>query len=343
MPALIEKAKVRYSERFIPFQATLELTYKCNERCGHCYLSTYNDQTDGRPPLKLEEWKNILDQLSDAGTLFLVLLGGEALLNKDFFEIVDYASHKNFAISLITNGTLITDTLADQIAYYSFYNVTFSVYSLNPEIHDRMTRRKGSHAKVLQAIDLLQSRGVSCSMNTLLTSENIEGYFELEEWANARRLPIQWDPMVTPKNDGSLDSTLTRARPEQLLQFYRVLKTKGRGPQPNRHFELDQPICNQGRGKCAVSVHGDLLTCLEIRDALGSLRESSFNELWNSPKARHLRSFRNKDLAFDGTQGDGAFCDHCPGLGRSESTGHTQPVPFLMELAQIKRRVFEEA
>jgi radical SAM protein with 4Fe4S-binding SPASM domain len=291
--------------------------------------------------LTVPEWRHVLDELARAGTLLLVLIGGEAMMNPHFWEIASHAAEKNFALTLITNGLLIDEKAADRLADLGFYQVTVSVYSMRPEIHDAMTRRKGSLERALAAIERLRARGVGTGINCLLTRTNIEHCFEIEEWARARDLRVQFDPLVTAKSDGSLASTAERATAGQLREFYQRQKLQGRGPSPFEAGDDTDPVCNQGRGKCAVNAYGDLLTCLEIRDALGSLREKSFEELWHSDKARKLRGYRVKDLGFDSSCGDGAFCDHCPGMAGAETGDRMAPVPFLMELASIKRAVFE--
>ena len=340
---ILSDFKDRCSSSLIPLQATLELTYKCNERCSHCYLATYDDKEDGRPPFTLPEWKSALDQLAKAGTLYIILIGGEAMTHPFFWQIAEYAAELNFAVSLITNGLLMNEEAASRIAEIGFFEVTTSLYSLNPSIHDKMTRRKGSHVLTLGAIDRLTKRGVRIGINCLLTSENIESYFELEEWAAHKNIKIRFDPVVTPKSDGDISPTLTRASSEQLFHFYRKLKLRGTSIAPPPVGPADDPVCNAGRGKCAINAYGDLLTCLEVRDAIGSLREGSFEDLWMSPKAEFLRSYKNKDLKFDTSCGSGAGCDHCPGIAGAETGDRMAPVPYLMEVARIKQQITEES
>lgn len=338
--SILSDFRARTAEHLIPLQVTLELTYRCNERCGHCYLTTYDDNADGRPTLTLGEWKRILDELADAKTLYLVMIGGEAMMHPQFWGIAEYAARRNFVLSLITNGLLINEASAEKLADLGFFQVTVSLYSATPEIHDRMTRRAGAHAQATNAIRILKRRGVGVGINCLLTRENIDGCFELETWANELQVPIQFDPMVTPKSDASLAPTALRATYDQLLTYYRTLQARGRSLAPAPAPEADDVVCNAGRGKCAVTPYGDLLTCLEVRESIGNLREASFAELWRSPKAESLRNFRTKDLKFETGCGDGAFCDHCPGMARAEVGDPMAPVPFLMELAAIKRAVF---
>jgi radical SAM protein with 4Fe4S-binding SPASM domain len=265
------------------------------------------------------------------------------MMHPHFWEIAEYAAEKNFALSLITNGLLIDEKGADRLAALNFHQVTLSLYSTDGEVHDGMTRRRGSHAMTCAAIERLRARGVAVGINCLLTRANIDRCFDLERWAHGRGILIQFDAMVTARSDASLAPTMTRATGEQLLRYYRALKAKGRGPAPQPVGEANDPVCNAGRGKCAVNPHGDLLTCLEVREAIGNLKEQSFRALWSSEKAKSLRGYRNRDLKFNGSCGDGAFCDHCPGMAGMETGDRMSPVPFLMELAAIKRRVFQES
>ena len=79
-----------------------DLTYRCNERCIHCYLDH-----DDHGELTTAEVKGMLDQLAAAGTLFLIFSGGELLLRKDFFELLAYARALAFDVKLKTNAILL--------------------------------------------------------------------------------------------------------------------------------------------------------------------------------------------------------------------------------------------
>ncbi len=329
-------------ESLVPMQVSLEMTYRCNERCSHCYLATYDDRADGRPPLTLEEWIRVLDQLQEAGTLMLVLLGGEAMLHPHFWAIAEAASLRGFGVNLISNGLLIDDRAADRFRELNFLNVTLSLYSQQAGIHDLMTRRRGSHARTLAALERLRARGISVGLNCLLTGENIDEVFELWEWARSEKLEIRFDPMVTPKLDGTLGSTVTRASTEQILAFYRGMKKRESGYGPVAFGAETDPVCNAGRGKAAVNPYGDLLTCLEVREPLGNLRDHTFQQLWHSPQAEAVRAPRVRDLQFDTACGAGSFCDHCPGVARAETGDGMKPVPFLMEVASVRRQAWEE-
>ena len=94
-------------ERAVPLQASLELTYRCNERCTHCYLESFQD--DPKRVLSLPQWFHILEELRQAGSLYLILMGGEPLLSPYFFPIGSLASQIGFDVSAISNGLKIKD------------------------------------------------------------------------------------------------------------------------------------------------------------------------------------------------------------------------------------------
>ena len=103
----MEEMSVKALELGVPLSAQIDLTYRCNERCVHCYLDhdDHGEMTTG-------ELKTLLDQLASAGVLFLTLSGGEILLRKDFFEVLQYARELSFCVKLKTNAILIREAEA---------------------------------------------------------------------------------------------------------------------------------------------------------------------------------------------------------------------------------------
>src|ERR1700689_4865512 len=118
-------------KRNIPLSVQLDLTYRCNERCIHCYLD-HNDHGE----MTTAEIKDLLDQLADAGVFFLTISGGEILMRKDFFEILEYARVKLFSVKLKTNAVMIHEKEARRITSLGVESVQVSIYSHRPEVHD---------------------------------------------------------------------------------------------------------------------------------------------------------------------------------------------------------------
>src|ERR1700716_2569007 len=102
MSRLMQSVWDRAAAMGIPIAVQFDLTYRCNERCIHCYLDH-----DDHGEMTTAEVKHVLDQLAAAGTLFLTLSGGELLVRKDFFELLAYARSLAFDVKIKTNAILI--------------------------------------------------------------------------------------------------------------------------------------------------------------------------------------------------------------------------------------------
>ncbi len=135
----------------VPLSAHLDITYRCNERCEHCYLD-HEDHGE----MTTAEIKDLLRQLADAGVFFLTLSGGEALMRRDCFEIIEYARSLMFNVKLKTNAVLIREKEAERLRALGVEQVQISVYSHRPEVHDAITKIPGSLKRTLAAIRLLQ-------------------------------------------------------------------------------------------------------------------------------------------------------------------------------------------
>src|SRR5712692_1134485 len=139
----------------VPLSAHLDITYRSNERCQHCYLDH-----DDKGEIPTSEIKGILDQLAAAGVFFLVVSGGEPLLRKDCFEILQHARALSFNVKLKTNALLIGEREVIWIRDLGIEQIQISVYSHRPEVHDSITKVRGSLKRTLAAIRRLKAHGL---------------------------------------------------------------------------------------------------------------------------------------------------------------------------------------
>ncbi len=110
MGSLSREVSRKALELGAPFNVQLDITYRCNERCVHCYLDH-----DDHGEMTTAEIRDVLDQLAAAGAFSLSISGGEILLRKDFFEILAHARSLLFSVRLKTNAILIREAEARRI------------------------------------------------------------------------------------------------------------------------------------------------------------------------------------------------------------------------------------
>src|SRR5437660_10933153 len=107
MPTLMQEMTATALRLGVPISVQLDVTYRCNERCVHCYLDH-----DDHGEMTLAEIKDLLDQLAGAGVFFLTISGGEIFLRPDLFDILEHARALMFSVKIKTNAILIREEQA---------------------------------------------------------------------------------------------------------------------------------------------------------------------------------------------------------------------------------------
>lgn len=316
--ALLEKTY----ERRIPFSAHWELTYRCNLSCVHCYAT--DRQRKGE--LSTAEILRVLDQLAEANCLFLCFTGGEIFCRNDLLDVLRAAKSRGFAFRLLTNGALLTPKLADTLVELTPLSVEFSLYALNPAIHERITTVKGSHGKTMAAIRLCRERGLNTVVKSVLLKSNLGEFATLSGFAKELGARFVFDFLLAPSDDGARPMAIHGLSEDELCGFFlRQGRLEGyRGAVPAR----SEPVCGQGGNTLAITPFGDVLPCLAIRKSVGNLRDRTFREIWHNSALEQIRCIRYAHLHECGECLVAGFCVRCSGmalaecgniLGRSES------------------------
>ena len=339
MSPIMGKLNDLAAEKGIPLDVQWELTYRCNLACGHCYVA--GCAADGRKELSLEEIENILDQLAAAGTLFLTLTGGEALVRPDFFDILAAARRRTFAVILFSNGTLIDIAVARRLAAMGVVDVGISVYGATPEVHDSIVGAPGAFRKTMSAISNLRGLGVKVTLKSVIMKENFQQYNDLIALAEKMGLRYILDPIVSPRNDGSRDALDSRLDVDRIVELYRHPHFYPEGMQGPWEQGPD-PTCYAGRNIVAVNPYGDVLPCLQFLVPMGNLRERSFEEIWREQAGyREMKNLTLKDLPGCVDCSLQKFCGRCPGLALLETGSVTKPCPVACVLAEARKRIHD--
>ncbi len=152
--SLMQEMGQRALDLGVPMSVHFDVTYRCNERCVHCYLDH-----DDHGEMTTAEIKRVLDELADAGTFFLTFSGGEVLMRRDFFELLEYARRLMFNVRIKTNAVMIREAEARRMVELGVDQVQVSIYSHRPEVHDAITKLPGSLRRSVEAIRFLTATG----------------------------------------------------------------------------------------------------------------------------------------------------------------------------------------
>lgn len=303
----------------IPLSVQLDLTYRCNERCIHCYLD-HEDHGE----MKTCEIKDLLEQLAEAGVFFLVISGGEILLRKDLFEILEYARAKMFSVKLKTNAILIREREAKRIQSLDVESVQVSIYSHRPQVHDAITKIPGSLERSLDAIRMLKGLGVHVTIANVLMRQNAEDYPSVRALANELGVRCTLDPTITPMMDGDrspLRLNVDEATLRQVFSDPDLVDNVEESCSPGKVDQdaLDTLPCSAGHTACYVSPYGDVYPCVQFPLPSGNVRRSKFLDIWHhSTQLNEVRSITIGDLSGCSSCTHATTCTRCPGLAYLE-------------------------
>jgi radical SAM protein with 4Fe4S-binding SPASM domain len=319
--SLMDRIRDRAFADSVPLAVHFDLTYRCNERCVHCYLDH-----DDHGEMTTAEVKGVLDQLAAAGTLFLTLSGGELLLRRDFFDLLAYARLLRFDVKIKTNAMLVRDVEAARIRDLGVRQVQVSVYSHRTEVHDAITQAPGSLQRTVNAIRFLSTRGLKVTIANVLMRQNAQDYEGVRALAAELGAEYTMDPTITPKMDGDTSIVALRMPAAQVLHLFKDRSLVGddfcrpAAPGPVDDPEvLDALPCSAGHIACYITPYGDVYPCVQFPMTTGNVRRQPFINIWrDSPQFHEVRSIRVRDLTACPSCGYVATCTRCPGLAYME-------------------------
>jgi radical SAM protein with 4Fe4S-binding SPASM domain len=319
MSGLMAEMAAKALKLNIPLSVQLDLTYRCNERCIHCYLDH-----DDHGEMTTSEIKDLLDQMADAGVFYLTISGGEILMRRDFFEILEHARARTFCVKLKTNGVLIRKKEAERLRELGVEAVQISIYSHRPEIHDAITKMPGSLRQSINAVRFLRAQGLTVTMANVLMVQNSHDYMSVRALAAELDAKFTMDPTITPMMDGDrsiLNLNVEQAALREVFRNEDLVNVEEfcAPPQGVDEDALDMLPCSAGHTSCYVSPYGDVYPCVQFPLPTGNVRRSKFLDIWrDSPQFKEVRSITLRDMPSCSKCAHGATCTRCPGLAYME-------------------------
>jgi radical SAM protein with 4Fe4S-binding SPASM domain len=320
MSGLVLEMAAKALKLNIPLSVQLDLTYRCNERCIHCYLDH-----DDHGEMTTAEIKDLLDQMADAGVFYLTISGGEILMRRDFFEILEHARLRTFCVKLKTNGVLIREKEAKRLRELGVETVQISIYSHRAEVHDAITKMPGSFRQSIEAARFLRQEGLPVTLANVLMTQNSTDYLSVKALAAELDARYFIDPTITPMMDGNRSILNLNVDQAALQGVFRDGALVGNveefcAPPPGVDEDaLDMLPCSAGHTACYVSPYGDVYPCVQFPLPCGNVRETKFVDIWrDSPQFQEVRSITLRDMPTCSQCTHGATCTRCPGLAYLE-------------------------
>jgi len=301
-----------------PLFVCLDLTYRCNLGCSHCFFIDDFNETDYKE-LSTDEVKKLLDQLDKENVFYFQFSGGEPFCRDDIIELIRYTKNKKFLTSITTNGLFIDKSIAKEIKDSNIRTVQISLDGSTRELHEKI-RGTATFDKTIDAIKLLQNEGVNVTLAYTLNRYNfndIENSISLNVNLGIKSLRFQILVRFGNANKNFDILSLTKDEVRQCFENISnncyVKNKKINTVLPcTMQFLNDNKIenllssagCGAGTTSVNINPYGVVTACAVLTDdywSVGNIRDQSLKDIWMSDL---LDKWRN----FDSIDGK---CRHC--------------------------------
>ncbi len=333
--------------RRYPLDGTLELTERCNLACVHCYINQpAGSRAAQARELTTDQVRELLDQMADAGCLFLVLTGGEPLLRPDFAGIYRHARQRGMLVSLFTNGVLLTPRIADLLAASRPRAIEITLYGATAETYEAVTQVPGSYARFRQGIDLLLERGLALTLKSVLLTTNRHELPEMRALAERLGSQFRYDGSLWPRLDGGEQPLDYRLSIEEMIALDREDPERQREWDKTAELFSGQAVRAEYVYSCGAGLHsfhidsaGRLSICTMSRRPSYDLLQMGFQEAWERLGA--LRQLKRRLDTPCRTCTLGGLCNQCPGWSQAVHGDDETPVEFVCELGRLRAAQYQ--
>lgn len=274
-----------------PFHMVWLATDACNLRCRHCSSASACRRPD---ELTTEEALALVDDMVDLGVMDLAVSGGEPLLRRDLYEILDHVRLRGLSVGVGSNGTTLTAATARRLLACGVNRWQVSLDGIG-ESHDRLRCRPGLYDRVLEAIATARDAGlrvhVCCTLNRS-NWDQIEAVAEVVADLGVHRLNVS---RFVPTGRGSRELDLSPAEWRRAVERCARLRRDMAGrlevvTHLAQQILVDPAVermpgfigCQAGRGQGCVTATGDVLPCVLLPVTIGNVRRQRLARLWDS-------------------------------------------------------------
>lgn len=335
----LQRFNEKVSMQRIPLSGALDLTWQCNLNCIHCYLGKKTERIENFVrEASAEKWIRIIDEISEAGCLHLLLTGGEPLLRKDFFKIYQYAIRNGLLVTVFSNGTCVTNDIIDIFKDLPPQAVEISLYGATSDTFERITRVKDSYKLCMKGINLLLDHGIRVALKTILMSVNFHEFAAIESIARNLGVKFRLDAALFPCLNGDQSPLDFRVRPEDAvaLEMSDVDRFRKWGKYYVKTQNLQHPIslykCGAGVASFYIDPSLKLHPCLMTSKPEFDLLNGSFQEGWETV----IPEIHDKNQSIDTCSNCEkiAFCGYCPAFFQLEKGDEKICSEYLCEIGK---------
>jgi len=333
----------------LPLSGLLDLTYRCNLSCRHCWLNLPAGSAEKSRELSYDEILHLVQEARKMGCREWALSGGEPMLREDFTAIFDFITSHSASYSLNTNGTLITPAIARLMKRPGDKMV--ALYGATAEVHDHVTRVPGSFEATMRGMAHLRQVGAGFTVQLVPMQSSIHQFDQMVALAQSLSPHIRVGaPWLWLRADGDRhkNEEIKRQRlsPPDIL---RVNETRFSEPPTGLQAHsglaatgdaLPLFACLDHRDEFHIDAYGGMSFCLFIKNPKWryDLRRGTFQQAWEEfiPALAGVQMPEAGVVCTECSRR--RECAWCPAYAYLEERTDTAPITYLCAVATEKER-----
>ncbi|WP_242871543.1 radical SAM protein [Dehalobacter sp. TeCB1] len=351
------------AQRHVPLGGTFELTARCNLKCKMCYIRLNKVQMEliGREKTAAE-WIALAKEAAQAGTLNLLLTGGEPLLREDFGEIYSALTMMGFIITLNTNATLINSKLIKLFKKYPPTATNVTLYGASPETYQSICGSPDAFQNTIRGLEMLAEVPTVLEVRTTFVQDNRHELNEIRAIANRYTKRFAINTTVNKAIRGvSKDVESCRLTPAQIFDlseanaaYYRALNSEAESALEKnmdtdnhvkaREYGFDLPpkiiTCLAAKSMYWITWDGKMLPCGSFVCPYTMPFEEGFQPAWDRlPGLFEDISLPQECLKCELADGR---CANCPAILQTETGSFDQISEYICEVSKERAKRYKE-
>jgi radical SAM protein with 4Fe4S-binding SPASM domain len=274
------------------------------------------------------------------------------MLHRNLTEFLERCREYDFAVSLLSNLTLLTDDLVREMKKNKVLGVQASLYSMDPDIHDSITGMKGSLDRTKRGLVRLFENGVPVQISCPIIKQNMHSYRDVISWAGEYGISVSSDYSVIGRYDhdpgnlvyrlstGELGSVIDGMVRSDPAYFERLRSDRDSKKCQSR----EDHVCSVCSSSICINEAGNVYPCAGWQDFIvGGIKESSLEDIWNkSERVRYLRDVRRSAFPHCAECGDRDFCTVCMVRNANEDPNGDPLVVsgYFCKVASLNKKAF---
>ena len=285
-----------------PYRMDLALTYRCQNKCEHCY----NEPRELKE-LTVEQWKQVIAKTWELGIPHIVFTGGEPTMYEGLAELIAKSEEFGQVTGMVSNGrNLARPGYLHDLVVKGLDHVQITVLSSQEGLHDQLVGEKGAWNETVQGLKVALQEQMYVSTNTTIMRSNLHDLESTMRFLISLGVRnIAFNGLIRSGKGVETEGITYPELGEALTMLKKIAeesKVKLIWYTPTPYHEINPVNYGQGIKQCtacslnmAIEPDGTVLPCQSYYEPLGNILTDPWDKIWDHDLCKKIRERKYLD------------------------------------------------